>query len=290
MNSTPIDLRTATDRADLICAVIARSVRDDHILLEGIGTFLPTAGYELGRLLYAPKVVSLSPVGSVMRTRGVTLGLSRQEASLIAVGDGRFDYSDVALRIVPAYVPGGRRTWREFMRPGQVDRWGRTNNVVIGDYKKPKVRLPGAVGLPDGTPLEHEIQMYVPRHNQRTFVHEVDFVSTRGVKGSERLRPELPPAHPGLMITDLGIFRFQEHGGLRCESLHAGVTADTVRAATSFAVDIPADVRTTEAVTDAESAGLASVDPLGLRTLEMLTGQARRAFLRDALTAELNSI
>ena len=248
---------------------------------------MPSAGYELGRLLYAPLAVCISPVGSVVRTQLVPLALERQEALLMAAGRGRFDYADMAMRLLPAYLPRRRRQWREFMRPAQVDRWGRTNNVAIGPYEAPRVRLPGAVGLPDGTPLEHEIQMYVPRHDRRTFVTEVDFVCTRGMAGSEKLHPGLPATKPGLVVTDLGVFRYVSEVGLVCESLHAGVTLDEARFATSFEINAPdGDLPTTPTVTPEERDGLDQVDPMGLRRLEMLPGRARRQLLRDLILTE----
>ena len=43
----------------------------------------------------------------------------------------------------------GRPRWTEFMRPAQIDPWGWTNNVCIGPYARPRMRLPGAAGIPD---------------------------------------------------------------------------------------------------------------------------------------------
>lgn len=275
---------TANWAADeIMCACISRSVANGDVLLEGIGAFLPTAGYELARLMHAPKTVSLSPIGSVFRTDSVPLSLVDYEAAMIARRLRQFSYGDVALRYLPAYLPGKRARWREFMRPAQVDRWGNTNNVIVGEYARPRVRLPGAVGIPDGTVLEHEILMYLPRHDPRGLVNRVDFVSSLGHRPSGP-REAGRTGNPTVLVTDLGVFRFDREQGLVCVSLHPGVTSADVGRQSGFPVIMPSQLATTEPPTMDELELLrGTVDPLGLRRLEMVGGRERRQLLRQLL-------
>lgn len=269
--------------ADLMCACISRAVRNGDVLLEGIGAFLPTAGYEMARLLHAPDAVGVSPVGSVVRVRGLPLSLQPYEASTVSAGLGRFTYGDMAMRYLPSYLSRDRQAWREFMRPAQVDRWGNTNNVVIGDYRRPTVRLPGGVGLPDGTVLEHEIFMYVPRHDARTFVADVDFVSTLGHRGARGGPTVGRRGNPTLLVSNLGTFRFDPDEGLTCTAVHPGVTREDLRAATGFPLAMADELAETPPPTREEQQALEEVDPLSLRRLEMLSGRDRRGLLRELL-------
>lgn len=271
---------------DMMCVCIARSISDRDVLLEGIGAFLPTAGYELARRMHAPAAVGISPVGSVVRVTGLPLSLEGYEASTLAVGLGRFSYAEMALRYLPSYLSRDRMAWREFMRPAQVDTWGNTNNVVIGDYSRPTIRLPGAVGLPDGSILEREIFMYVPRHDRRTFVDEVDFVSTLGHRAARGAPTLGRRGNPTFLVSNLGTFRFDPDEGLTCLTVHPGVTREEVVSATGCRLRIDMSPQITPPPTGEELRLLfEEVDPTGLRRLEVLSGKARRDLLRELLTA-----
>ena len=67
------------------------------------------------------------------------------------------------------------------------------------------------------------------------------------------------------MITDLGIMGFDsETKQMRIESVHSGVTSETVRNATGFEVDISQEVQTTVPPTSEELRILREVvDPTG---------------------------
>ena len=48
-----------------------------------------------------------------------------------------------------------RNTLETFcIRGAQIDKYGNVNNSVIGDFKKPKVRLPGSAGMGDMATLD----------------------------------------------------------------------------------------------------------------------------------------
>ena len=68
----------------------------------------------------------------------------------------------------------------EFLRPAQVDKFGNINNTVIGDYKSPRVRLPGGMGIEDVVRFLKRPILYVPEHNKKIFVEKVDFVTASG--------------------------------------------------------------------------------------------------------------
>lgn len=265
---------------ELICVSIARSVEDGDVLMEGIGALLPTAGYELARATHAPNAIGLSPVGGVFRTGVVPLSLDRYELDTMSAARKRFGYGEIALWYLPAYIGRAGTRWMEFVRPAQVDAQANTNNVVVGRRSPPQVRLPGAVGLPDVAALCRRVCLYVPRHDRRTFVERVDFASTAG-----RLREGELDAPPRV-VTNLGVFAFRSEGGLVAESLHPGVAAEEVEAATCFEVEIPSSTPTTP-LPSAEELRLLreEIDPLGLRRLELVSGPARYRLIREMLTA-----
>jgi len=71
----------------------------------------------------------------------------------------------------------GLKNTIEWFRPAQVDQHGNTNNICIGDWNRPKVRLPGCAGIADFSMFYSRGSfLYVPRHDTRAFVPKIDFV------------------------------------------------------------------------------------------------------------------
>lgn len=153
--------------------------------------------------------------------------------------------------------------------PSQIDRFGQANISMIGkDHAKPKVMLLGVRGFP-GNSISHANSFFVPNHNPKVFVEgEVDMVGSTGYNPARLARgwklDEV--ADIRLVITNLAVLDF---GGpnhqLQLRSLHPGVSADEVQAATGFPVHVPADVPTTPDPTPNQLALLAQLDPHNLR-------------------------
>ena len=70
----------------------------------------------------------------------------------LSIGDG--ELADTATCVVPLaeifahYLQRGRIDVG-FLGAAQIDRFGNLNSTVIGDYQRPRVRLPGAGGAPE---------------------------------------------------------------------------------------------------------------------------------------------
>ena len=57
---------------------------------------------------------------------------------------------------------------------------------------------------------------------------------------------------PSVVVTDLGIYHFDESGEMRLDSLHPGVTLEKVRAAMGWEPRMATDLATTPAPTEEE--------------------------------------
>lgn len=174
--------------------------------------------------------------------------------------------------------------------PPQVDRHGNANTSVIGPWERPKVCLVGARGLPDDSVNLPEMLYYIPKHNPRSLVDQVDFVSAVGY-GPARRRGEISWGSPLLVITNLGVFDFADNGDgdttMRIRSLHSGVSLEQVQKATGFALQVPQTVRETEAPASEELRLIREeLDPLGCRDLEFLSGEAAAQRTADVLNKE----
>lgn len=182
---------------------------------------------------------------------------------LVVLGGGSWACFDSAVDRLAEGELGGRKTargqfdwslvfdliradkFRIFAGPVQIDRSGAANISVIGSWDKPKVQLIGSRGLPDDLWSVSELHFHVPSHTKRSLVETVDFVSSFG-NGPVRQSTGCSTGRPGVLVTNLATFRWPDGGDIAIESIHPGVSADDVRAATGFDLDIPPGTPTTE--------------------------------------------
>jgi glutaconate CoA-transferase subunit B len=176
----------------------------------------------------------------------------------------------------------------EFFRPAQIDMHGNTNNLAFGkDPSHPRLRLPGAGGIPDVTTFISDIHLYVPRHSRVTFVPHLDFLSGMGYNPARKTG-----RGPRYLVTDLGQFDFFSETGndlprMRLTSYHPGVTISQVQARTGFELLVAAEIAETPPPSSYELELLRTeIDPLGIRRLESLSGAERRELLHDILRHE----
>src|SRR6476659_4223913 len=178
-----------------------------------IGVCLPSTAAILARMVHNPKLVLVYESG--------TIGAKPFRVPL-SIGDGELaETADAVVSVVEMfdYWIGPGRVQVAFLGAAQVDRHANLNSTVIGDYEQPKTRLPGAGGAPEialGCP---EVVVIAP-HSPRTFVSELDFLTTSGERTT-------------LVINDLGVLEPRD-GELTLTTLHPRVTVDQVRAATGW--------------------------------------------------------
>lgn len=139
-----------------------------------------------------------------------------------------------------------------FLSGIQFDNAGNVNASVIGDYKKPKVRMPGGAGSAVLIPTAKSAVIWRTKHDKRTFVEKVDFVTTRG--NIDRI------------ITPLCVFRMY-NGELILESIHPHSSIEEVAQNTGFEIRY-IDIKYTQIPTALELEMLQKIDPDDYRNME----------------------
>jgi glutaconate CoA-transferase subunit B len=141
-----------------------------------------------------------------------------------------------------------------FLSGAQVDRFGNLNTTVIGDYRRPTVRLPGSGGATEIASSCQRI-FIVMRHSPRSFVDRLSFLTTlgHGPTGRERRALGLTTEGPVLLVSDLCVMRpHPETNELQVTSLHPGVTRESVVAQTGWPVRFAGQVDETSPPTAEE--------------------------------------
>jgi glutaconate CoA-transferase subunit B len=183
---------------EMMTVTAARTLREGMTCFVGIG--LPSAAANLARATHAPNLVLIYESGTIGAKPG-SLPLS--------IGDGILAETADAVVSVPEifnyWIQPGRIDLG-FLGAAQVDKFGNINTTVIGDYARPKVRLPGAGGAPEIAASCREVTI-VLRQNPRAFVERVDFITSVGFGDGPgtRQRLGLTGAGPQKIITDLGV-------------------------------------------------------------------------------------
>jgi len=261
---------------ELISVCIARQITNGETVVQGIATPLVMAGVILAKLTHAPDLWLASAVGGTVCRDWAPLGLARIEQPWLDHGLALMTFTQIACEFLPRLRP------REFLRPAQVDPFGNFNNVVIGaDHARPQMRLPGSGGIPDVTLYNMRTMLYVPRHSRAVFVDKVDFISGLG-----HTPDRISGAGPQYCVTNLGQFDWAK-GRMRLIAFHPGQSPESIQIKTGFPLEVAPDAHETPPPTVEEIALLReTIDPLGVRKLETLSGGARKELIREILRQE----
>jgi hypothetical protein len=177
----------------------------------------------------------------------------------------------------------------EAVSSAQLDGSGAINLSAIGDFERPKVRLPGGAGAAEVIKMYRKMVAYFSDHNPRTLVERVGFVTgTRWKVGAEARRAAGLQPGPIVIVTNLAVLQkdFDERP-FRIVSVHPGVDADTVVERTGFELEVPADVPVTPEPTEAQLQLLREeIDPDGTVKFDFLAGKERLAYLKGILDTE----
>jgi glutaconate CoA-transferase, subunit B len=217
---------------EVMTVAAARKLTDRTVCFVGIG--LPSTAANLARLTHAPRTVLVYESGTI-GSKPATLPLS--------IGDG--ELAETADAVVPVpeifnYWLQGGRIDVGFLGAAQIDRHGYLNSTVIGDYERPKVRLPGGGGAPEIAAMAKEVIVII-RHSQRTFVERIHF------------RSSVPGSGAMVVITDLGELRLdRDHRELVLTRIHPGVSVEQVWSETGWDLRVAGDLAETEPPSDEE--------------------------------------
>jgi glutaconate CoA-transferase subunit B len=236
----------AYTKAEIMIAASARQLAGAANCFVGVG--LPNIVCNLAQRTVAPELQLVYESG--------VFG-ARPERLPLSIGDPTLATGATAItsmfELFAFYLQAGLID-AAFLGGAQIDRFGNLNTTVIGDYWKPKVRLPGSGGACEIAIHARRI-LVIMRQAQRSFVDHLDFRTSPGHSGD--------PAHdaargwhgsgPTSVVTDLGTYGFDDATGeMTLRTLHPGVTMEAVASSMGWEPKVAEDLGETPSPTAEE--------------------------------------
>ncbi len=228
--------------AEMMIVAAARELAGQRVCFVGVG--LPNIAVNLAKRTVAPDLELVYEAG-VFGARPARLPLSIGDPTIVTGATAVTSMYE----LFSFYLQGGLIDVG-FLGAAQIDRFGNINTTVIGPYDSPKTRLPGSGGACEIAINARQV-FVIMRQSARSFVERIDFRTSPGNLGgaenAARIRHEQGwlGRGPSVVVTDLGVWHFDDAGEMRLDSLHPGATLDQVRATIGWDPKIADDLVTT---------------------------------------------
>jgi glutaconate CoA-transferase subunit B len=254
---------------ELICSTTARMLKEGEIVFTGVSSPVQIVSIYLAKATHAPNLTHLTIMGAIDPAPKLP-PISSADPHLLEGALGGITLSDVFCLGYKRKVDVG------LFGAVQIDQHGNLNNSVIGQYDKPKVRLPGGAGSGLMLKIFKRSIIFRTTHDKRAFVEKLPFITACGWTNESGLRPGEKDAFgftrvggPDKIITNLAILGFDEQTRrMRIDSLHPGVEVGKVVENTGFDLVIPKGIPQTPPPTQMEVKLLRErIDPKEIRKL-----------------------
>jgi glutaconate CoA-transferase subunit B len=236
-DATPADSTAAVpvtaaafSKSEMMIVAAARELAGQHVCFVGVG--LPNIAVNLAKRTVTPDLELVYESGA-FGAEPARLPLSIGDPTIVTGATAVTSMFELfAYYLQRGLIDVG------FLGAAQIDRYGNINTTVIGDYDHPKVRLPGSGGACEIAINARQV-FVIMRQGKRSFVEKIDFRTSPGNLGGPdgaRTRAEQGwiGRGPSVVVTDLGIYHFDETGEMRLDSLHPGATLEQVREAMAW--------------------------------------------------------
>ena len=233
--------------SEMMIVAAARELAGRRVCFVGVG--LPNIAVNLAARTVAPDLELVYEAG-VFGSRPARPPLSVGDPTIVTGATAVTTMFD----LFGLYLQGGLVDVG-FLGAAQIDRVGNINTTVIGEYGRPRTRLPGSGGACEIALNAREV-FVIMRQSRRSFVPQLDFRTSPGnagaATGTGERRQHWRGRGPSVVVTDLGIHHFDEQGEMRLDSLHPGATLEQVAANTGWRPRLATELRETDPPTAEE--------------------------------------
>lgn len=260
MSPAPRPIPAGFTERELMVIAAGREIRDGEAVF--VGMRLPLLAFAFAKRTHAPSAIGLFENGIVRDSPAPETLMTMSDTPNIPGAVWSTGTREIMGLLQQGLVDLG------FIGGAEIDRFGNLNTNYVGDWRRPRVRLPGSGGGSDIASLSKRFVVIMPQEKHR-FRERVDFITSPGFGDGTgwRERVGLAGGGPSAVITTLAVFRFDPlTAEMRLASYHPGQSVEGVRTETGWALRVAPDVRETPTPTAEELAIVRTCDPLGFWT------------------------
>ena len=269
--------------AELMIFQIAQSIEDGILAFHGFGSPLVQLALHLAKHTHAPNLILVA---------GATYGVNPSPRFLTPTSnDWAMDrQSECHLGIEELFdLAASGRMGRMFLSGLQIDKWGNMNVTQLG-ARMPSLKLPGGGGGCNLSCDVSRLTIWTSAHRTSVdssgrrryrLVEKCDFVTSlghRAVSGETRTSMGLQGSGPDRLVTELGVFDFQNNGQARLISIYPDTDIELIAQHTEFEFSI----RNSVTIADMPDASMLEIirrlDPLKIHTRELRAEDRTRRF------------
>lgn len=241
-------------KTELLAYVASRCLEDGKSVF--VGTGLPMIAAMLAQRTFAKNLLIIFEAGGIGPNSPVLP---------ISVGDSRTFYKAVSASSMHDVMSQAQSGFIDFgfLGAAMIDKYGNLNTTVIGDWEKPKVRLPGSGGANDIGSFCFKT-IIIMRQDKTKFVEKLPFITTPGyLDGPDgREKAGLPDGGPYRVITQFGVYGFDEETKrMKLISIHPGVTLNEIKENSSMEIIIQDNIETSPQPDEESLKILREIDP-----------------------------
>jgi len=285
MNNTA-DLSECT-LAEALIFQIAQTIEDGILAFHGFGSPLVQMALHLAKQTHAPNLILVA---------GATYGVNPTPDFLTPTSnDWAMDRgAECSLGIEELFdLAASGRMGRMFLSGLQIDRWGNMNVTQLGNDKL-KLKLPGGGGGCNLSCDVNRLTIWTAAHHTQAspkqkprfrLVESCDFITNLGHRTVDnRLRRDLKlqGLGPDRLVTELGVFDFDEAGHARLINVYPDTDVDIIRSHTEFDFPVSDQLTVTELPDAAMLKIMRNLDPMGVHRKEIRVQDQNRYFLLDS--------
>ncbi len=262
---------------------IARTIEDGILAFHGFGSPLVQLALHLAKRTHAPHLVLVA---------GATYGVNPTPPFLTpTTNDWAMNRgAECQLDIEELFdLAASGRVGRMFLSGLQIDRWGNMNVTRLGQDRL-WLKLPGGGGGCNLSCDVNRVTIWTGAHRsppdaqgRRRFrlVEACDFITSlghRAADGTARAKLGHRGRGPDRMVTELGVFDFDESGHARLVATYPDTTVEEIRENTGFEFPVREDIVPMPLPAPEMVEFIRALDPMGIHERELSPAERARGF------------
>jgi glutaconate CoA-transferase subunit B len=269
---------------ELMIYQIALTIEDGILAFHGFGSPLVQIALHLAKRSHAPNLILVA---------GATYGINPKPPFLTPTTNDFAMNRDAEchLSIEELFdLAASGRLGRMFLSGLQIDRWGNMNVTRLGDDQRLTLKLPGGGGGCNLSADADRITIWTAAHRtlpddkgrrRYRLAEHCDFITSVGhrtAQGLPRSAMTYRGRGPDCIVTDLGVFGFNQDGHAQLRATYPDTTLELITENTGFAFPVAENLKTAALPEPEMIEFIRFFDPLKIHQRELSAEDRTRFF------------